>query len=209
MDPGSRMTDLAEWRVVADFPRYEVSSDGRVRRRKTGRVLRVSLRSKGYAAVTLMDDCAMPHKLSVHRIVAGAFIPNPDPTKNILVDHIDRNKLNNNVTNLRWAAPKVNAVNRGINKNNTSGVTGVYYHKPSGKWMAFLRDNGEAIYLGTYDTIEEAEFIRAGYAGAIWGDIALANNRERDASESKTEEVSVAPTGNGIMLMGTGTVSFD
>ena len=75
------------------------------------------------------------------------------PTKSL--DHIDGNKANNAIKNLREVTREENMRNRAINKNNTSGHIGVYQHK-SGKWMAQIQDKGKRIGLGIYPNIEDA-----------------------------------------------------
>jgi len=170
--------DTEQWRIVTEFPNYSVSNFGFIRNNKTGRILKFSMRKK-YCTVTLMtriDDESTGEKVSVHRIVAKAFIPNPEPDTKPQVDHIDRNPANNRVDNLRWANNYENGRNKSIMKNNTSGITGVYLHKPTGRWMAYIRSNGKMEYLGLYDTKEESEFIRAGAAGDYFGEFAVANN---------------------------------
>lgn len=72
-----------------------------------------------------------------------------------VIDHKDRDKLNNQRNNLRFVTKSGNAVNSKLSKNNTSGVKGVRKAR-SGRWVACLMLNGKNIYLGTYDTIEEA-----------------------------------------------------
>lgn len=74
------------------------------------------------------------------------------------VDHIDGNRSNNKIENLRAATPSQNKANQIIYKNNTSGVKGVYFkHK---KWGAQISYSGKRKYLGLFDTIELAsEFV--------------------------------------------------
>jgi len=72
------------------------------------------------------------------------------------VDHKDGNSLNNKVNNLRESTFAQNQHNRKIQKNNTSGHKGVYWHKKSGKWMVRMRKNGKAYYFGTYTNKEDA-----------------------------------------------------
>jgi hypothetical protein len=87
---------------------YEVSSAGRVRslNRKTtkGKILQPVM-SPLYYRVTLSKD-NVPHGVSVHRLVATAFLPNPEGKRN--VNHLDGNKINNAVNNLEWATHKEN-----------------------------------------------------------------------------------------------------
>lgn len=88
------------WKDVQGYEgKYIVSSDGQVYSMITKRMLHPSV-CKGYAVVSLYHGGSVKN-CKVHRLVAAAFLPNPDgkPT----VNHIDENKLNNRVTNLEWA----------------------------------------------------------------------------------------------------------
>jgi len=75
--------------------KYEVSTYGRVRNKKTGFILKPRKRPDGYIDI---DICGKKPK--IHRLVAQAFIPNPDNKPE--VNHIDENKQNNNINNLNW-----------------------------------------------------------------------------------------------------------
>jgi hypothetical protein len=104
-----------EWRDVCGWGGiyvglYQVSNDGLVKstvRVKTGRILKPGL-NRGYLNVGLSVDGKLVTR-KVHQLVAQAFIPNPDNKGEI--DHIDRDKQNNHVTNLRWATRSENCTN--------------------------------------------------------------------------------------------------
>ncbi len=73
------------------------------------------------------------------------------------VDHIDRDTLNNRRNNLRVCSNQTNSLNRGKQRNNTSGYRGVCWSSYHGKWKAFIQDriNGNR-HLGYCDNKEEA-----------------------------------------------------
>lgn len=83
---------------------YSVSSDGRVFSYKSNKYLKLQS-NKHYLKVMLTKNGEQIQKL-VHRLVAEAFIPNPENKKE--VNHIDGNKLNNSIDNLEWVTPKEN-----------------------------------------------------------------------------------------------------
>jgi hypothetical protein len=78
---------------------YEISSEGDIKRVKTGRILKLCVSTKGYASPQLYKNNRY-EPVRTHRLVAVHFIPNPENKP--FVNHIDGNKLNNSVTNLEW-----------------------------------------------------------------------------------------------------------
>lgn len=79
----------------------------------------------------------------LHRLVFGA--PN-----GAIVDHADRNPLNNRKENLRLANKSQNAANSKISSNNTSGYTGVCFDKTTKRWIATIKHNNQRIWLGRH-----------------------------------------------------------
>lgn len=72
------------------------------------------------------------------------------------LDHINGDRADNRIENLRPVTASQNQHNRRLNANNTSGYKGVRWNKASKKWMSGLKLEGKYMYLGLYDNIEEA-----------------------------------------------------
>lgn len=90
-----------EWRDVVGYEtRYEVSSTGKVFSHRCGRLLKQHKNPDGYYKVKLQKANGEVHTCFVHRLVAIAFIPNPEDKET--VNHKDTNKTNNNIDNLEW-----------------------------------------------------------------------------------------------------------
>lgn len=140
-----------EWRDIRGFEGYyQVSNLGRVRSlnrtitcslgksfKKKGKVLSMNkFSSSGYRICMLTKGKIRENKF-FHRLVCQAFLPNPENKP--FVNHIDNDKLNNNITNLEWSTPMENtthAKNIGVIKNgldhycsklSTSDVKDIYY----------------------------------------------------------------------------------
>lgn len=97
---------ISEWRNVPGYDDiYEVSTTGQVRSLRSGIVLSTPVNSRGYRVAGLCRNGAQK-KVTVHRLVATAFIPNPQNLPQI--NHIDFNKLNNEAGNLEWCTPLQN-----------------------------------------------------------------------------------------------------
>ena len=147
---------METYKSIKDYDNYEVSNMGNVRNKKSGLILKHSLQN-GYYCVGLSINGKSKY-FRVHRLIALYFIPNPQNKQ--LVDHIDRNPLNNSINNLRWATPSENQMNKSIQKNNKSTQTGVYFDKHINRWLVKMYINGIQKHIGNYLNFEDAVKVR-------------------------------------------------
>ena len=98
------------WKQFRDNDNYEVSSFGKIKNKKTGRLLKPANKG-GYLYVGLSLNC-IKRSYALHRIVAITFLSNPENKPH--VNHLDKNKVNNNISNLEW----VTALENNIHKSN-------------------------------------------------------------------------------------------
>jgi hypothetical protein len=102
------MEGKEEWLPIKDFENYEISSLGRVHNTKTGRILKLTV--KGGYMFTGLSSNSEGKTLAIHRLVALAFIENPENKPQ--VNHKDKNRSNNNVYNLEWTTALENNLHR-------------------------------------------------------------------------------------------------
>jgi len=102
------------WKVIDDFPRYEISNMGRVRIVESGKIMKMSVKG-GYNQVTLVNSTERKSK-RVNRLLGKYFIVNPKPDTFDKVDHINENKLDNRAINLRWCTQSQNMLYHYQNK---------------------------------------------------------------------------------------------
>lgn len=118
------------WKPVKGYEDYLVSNLGEVKslpknRHPTTRILRKTVDAYGYESVGFVRN-KKHYTKKVHRLVAEAFIPNPEGKAT--VDHIDGNKLNNSADNLRWASAMENYHNPAtFKKAQRENKTRIYY----------------------------------------------------------------------------------
>ena len=143
---------MENWKVIMEFPNYEISDKGRVRNRKNGKTF-IGGTFNGYYRVTLRKGNERKSKL-VHVLVAEAFIDNPN--KKPYIDHINGQRDDNNVGNLRWCTPKENNGNVPKRAGCSSTYKGVHWSTKREKWVSMLGTDYKSVYLGSYDSELEA-----------------------------------------------------
>ena len=143
---------------VIGFPNYHITQDGTITNIHTGRVLSSHVNSQtGYKTVSLWKN-SKGKKETIHRLLATHFIPNPDGKR--YVDHIDRNKLNNELSNLRWVdGTESNLNNGGQDRKNHC----IYYRKDRDVYRVIIQRYGVATYVGSVKTMDDAKVLRDSY----------------------------------------------
>ena len=89
---------MEKWEPILKNTNYEISNYGRFRNKK-GKILKLNINARGYLYCNISTNGKIT-KVKIHRLVAKTFIDNPNNKDT--VNHIDGNKLNNHVNNLRW-----------------------------------------------------------------------------------------------------------
>ena len=126
----------------------------------------------GYGRVRLSKNGAAKNFV-IHRLVANEFIDNP--SNKACVDHIDGDRTNNCVTNLRYATKSENGMSQKKHLNATSTYKGVYFDKRSSKWHARVRLSGVRADLGYFENEDEAAQAYNEAAAKMFGEFAKLN----------------------------------
>ncbi len=108
-------------------------------------------------------------EVKLHHLIIGK------PPEGKVVDHINGDKRDNRLSNLRFVTKQQNSMNHSVYSNNSSGYIGAYLHKPSGGWMSKIGHNGKLVHIGTYRTAEEAARARDEKAKELHGEFAVLN----------------------------------
>jgi len=146
--------------LLYPLDKYCINKNGDLYNIKTGRQLASWETRKNYLSYTLMNnECKKKKNYCLHRLLGLTYIDNPNNLP--CIDHIDRNKKNNSLTNLRWATYQENSINRA---NYNPLGRGIYETKNGEKFYACLYRDKKKKYLGVVDTQEEA---RALYEKAV------------------------------------------
>jgi len=98
-----------DYKKLPNFSRYRIYPDGRVWSERRHLFMKKQTDKDGYLTCAIVRDDSKQVRWRVHRLIALLFIPNTDNKEQ--VDHIDRNKQNNSITNLRWANSSENCIN--------------------------------------------------------------------------------------------------
>ena len=160
-----------EWRDVFGWEGlYQVSNLGRVKSLATyhktlsgytskERIIKPHIGKRGYYVVVLYANNVSKHR-PIHRLVAEAFIPNNEHKR--AIDHIDTNKLNNSIDNLRWCSDKENCNNPiTIEKMRQNGLRlwkeGAFDNRNNTHYRKVAQYTKDGEYIKTWDSIKEVE----------------------------------------------------
>ena len=131
------------WKPIPELLGYSVSNKGRIRKDETGQIMVLS-KNGGYCRITITKH--------IHRLVAKAFLDKPDEEQ-CWVDHIDGNRSNNNVENLRWVTPSENCLAFGHKSRIEHRKRKVKATNLSGETIIFNSRQEVAEYFGCSDTL--------------------------------------------------------
>ena len=119
---------------IQGCPKYSIYPDGRVWSsvrgkgvKGTGRFLKAYINCQGYYRVKINNSPTL-----IHRLIGIHYIPNPENKP--CIDHINRDRTDNRICNLRWATHLENMNNIGMIKTNTSGHKYITYHRTNKNW---------------------------------------------------------------------------
>lgn len=148
-------------RDIPDFPNYQISEYGVVYNKKNGKEIKGNFNNNaGYIKVCLSKD-NKKYNFNIHRLLGIVFLDNFDNKP--CIDHINRDRRDNRLENLRWVSYSENMKNCSVNKLNNTGVKGLNYANYNGceYWRISIRyGNGKRLYR-TFSYTEE------GYKNAV------------------------------------------
>ena len=144
--------------IFRDIPNYEgiyqVSNLGRVKSLKFSkeRILKPSINSNGYYHLVLCSgNCKTK---TIHNLIAICFLNHKPEISGLVVDHINFNRLDNRLNNLRVITQRENTNLKHM--KSVSEFTGVDFNKKSMKWRSRILVNGKRIFLGYFNSEKEA-----------------------------------------------------
>jgi hypothetical protein len=149
-----KSSDMEIWKELKDYNGYAVSNLGNVKslRFNKERILKQQKTRKGYLRADIVKD-KKRFSISIHQLVAIAFLNHKPNGNKLVVHHKDNVKTNNRLYNLEIITNRDNSF---THHKGTSEYVGVCWDKSRNKWSAEIRDGKKRIKLGRFDNENEA-----------------------------------------------------
>ena len=169
----------SEEEVISRFTDLYFINEGKILRLRDGKQMGYYHKISGYMKFHFLGKMWMQHRL-IYLVTYGSLPKS--------LDHIDRDKTNNQPENLRPILQIHNCVNRLIGKNNKSGYKGVSWHKVSSMWAARGSYDGSNTHIGLFSCKREAGLAYNHHALSVYGsEYAIFNQVFEDHKDSINE----------------------
>lgn len=142
---------------IRDFPDYMLHPDGKIYCKKTSIFLVCGKDKEGYIQVSLRDRTGKKFTRRLHRLLAEHFIPKQEGAGN-LVDHINNDRTDNALSNLRWVTPEENGQNTKAKKRDSYCIRWNKNRKVFE--VSIPQTDGSSLYVGRTETQEDAILMR-------------------------------------------------
>lgn len=142
---------------IFGYENYVIYEEGDILNVNTGKYLNPYLNNDGYYQVALCKN-GKAKSLRIHRLIAIYYIPNPENKE--CIDHINRDRTDNRLENLRWVTKYENNQNIGTNRRNTSGHKNISFCFQNQHWVFQKLINNIKIYKGFKIKEDAIEFKR-------------------------------------------------
>ena len=150
------------WKETTITPCYIINNNGEVKNKKTKQTIKPHIDKDGYLRVVLYCGLDKPKNCPVHRLVALAFIPNPNSLP--CVNHKDENSLNNNINNLEWCTVAYN--NEYGTRNERAKKT---IRNKMGKMVKAKKDEKEYFFSSIREAAKELNIYSCNISSCLSG----------------------------------------
>ena len=146
---------MDEFVSIPDYEDYFINKQGVIlsKRQKKDRIMKHTLSTHRYYTIMFSIN-KQQKRFTIHRLLAKMFIPNPNNYP--FVDHINRDKLDNRLENLRWCSHIENSQNQSISKNNNSGYKHISWYTTRQRWYVRIERNKKIVACKQFKKLEDA-----------------------------------------------------
>ena len=143
---------MIEWKFYKNT-KYLVSNTGLIKNSITDKILKQHINANGYYTIVISEN-GICKTLKPHQLVAECFLNHIPNKHTLIINHINHDRLDNNLSNLEIITMRENT--NKLHIKSTSKYIGVSLQKKTNRWLSYKMINGKHTYLRTFDTEELA-----------------------------------------------------